>query len=301
MGASDSKVDREIIVNSENSPAVGQGQDKVGIANNVKAREMDLALDELNLVDERYEEKMAAFEVDCNDGEGSGQACHHVGEFFSVIKNDRKRSKIIFENNCYRNNEPYYPSCFNLGKLYLAGKGGLEQDDNKAGIEFKKACDGGHLQACYHLGVLEYINGNGTGIEDKSPSPSPSPSPSSSLSSPSSSSIITTKQRDVEKQINAINILEKACNDGEADSCYFAANYYLNKKNPDNNRNPEKAAKLMEISCTRNNAPSCYNLAVLYKLGDEGVPINLEKHILFKEKTEQLIAGGSSLNGTRAS
>ena len=39
MGASDSKVDREIIVNSETSPAVGQGQDKVGIANNVKARE----------------------------------------------------------------------------------------------------------------------------------------------------------------------------------------------------------------------------------------------------------------------
>ena len=33
----------------------------------------------MNLVDEAYLEKMAAFEVDCNDGKGEPAACHHVG------------------------------------------------------------------------------------------------------------------------------------------------------------------------------------------------------------------------------
>ena len=30
--------------------------------------------------------RMAGFEIDCNDGKGEPSACHHVGEFFSVIK-----------------------------------------------------------------------------------------------------------------------------------------------------------------------------------------------------------------------
>jgi len=29
---------------------------------------------------------MAGFEIDCNDGKGEASACHHVAEFFSVIK-----------------------------------------------------------------------------------------------------------------------------------------------------------------------------------------------------------------------
>ena len=31
-------------------------------------------------------DRMAGFEIDCNDGKGEPSACHHVGEFFSVIK-----------------------------------------------------------------------------------------------------------------------------------------------------------------------------------------------------------------------
>ena len=36
----------------------------------------------MNLVDEAYLEKMAAFEVDCNDGKGEPAACHHVEILF---------------------------------------------------------------------------------------------------------------------------------------------------------------------------------------------------------------------------
>jgi hypothetical protein len=47
---------------------------------------------ELNLVDELYVTKMTAFEVDCNDGKGEAMACHHVGEFLSLVRDDRKRA-----------------------------------------------------------------------------------------------------------------------------------------------------------------------------------------------------------------
>ena len=29
---------------------------------------------------------MVAFEIDCRDGKGDKEACHHVAEFYSVIK-----------------------------------------------------------------------------------------------------------------------------------------------------------------------------------------------------------------------
>lgn len=71
---------------------------------------------DLNLVDEAYEAKMAAFEVDCNDGQGEPMACHHVGEFYSVVKDEHHRSAKIYTKNCDEKN--YGASCFNLGRLF---------------------------------------------------------------------------------------------------------------------------------------------------------------------------------------
>ena len=50
---------------------------------------------EMNLVDEENEAKMAAFEVDCNDGKGEPMDCHHVGEFYSVVKDQHDRSASV--------------------------------------------------------------------------------------------------------------------------------------------------------------------------------------------------------------
>lgn len=71
---------------------------------------------DLTRVDKEYELKMTAFEVDCNGGEGEPMACHHVGEFYTVVKNDFERAAKIYEKNC--NEKKYGPSCFNLGRLY---------------------------------------------------------------------------------------------------------------------------------------------------------------------------------------
>ena len=74
------------------------------------------AIQNMDLVDEAYETKMAAFEADCNDGKGEAVACHHVGEFYSVVKEDRKRAAAVYEKNCQE--KGYGPSCFNLGRLF---------------------------------------------------------------------------------------------------------------------------------------------------------------------------------------
>jgi len=42
----------------------------------------------LSLVDDEYILRMTAFESDCNEGKGEPIACHRVGEFFSVVKDD---------------------------------------------------------------------------------------------------------------------------------------------------------------------------------------------------------------------
>lgn len=70
----------------------------------------------LEKVDEEYETKMVAFESDCNDGKGVPLACHQVGEFFSVVKDNHEKAAKVYNDNCSRNN--YGPSCFNLGRLY---------------------------------------------------------------------------------------------------------------------------------------------------------------------------------------
>lgn len=78
-------------------------------------------LSELNRVDEAYVAKMELFRDDCDNGTGDPIACHHVGEFFSVVQNDRATSARIFTKNCDQKN--HYASCFNLAKLYTGGAG----------------------------------------------------------------------------------------------------------------------------------------------------------------------------------
>ena len=228
--------------------------------------------DGMNLVDDEYELKMAAFEVDCNDGFGFGTACHHVAEFYSVVKDEHDRAKATFEKNCYRENNPYYPSCFNLGKLYLSGRGNIKQNDELAGSNFKRACDNGHLQACYHQGVLKYLLNDGSGEGEV---------------------------KNEKEQNGAIKVLEKACGDGELDSCYFAGTHYINKETSSAYRNPAKAAALLKTACNSNHAPSCYNLAVLYKHGDTDVPPDLAQHESYRLKTQALVGENGSLKGTK--
>lgn len=213
----------------------------------------------MELVDDNYLAKMAGFESDCNDGKGEPSACHHVGEFYSVVTDEHSRAAKVYRDNCPR----YAPSCFNLARLHVAGRG-VPQDDVEADRLFGKACsEGKHLAACYHQGVLAFLSSDGKG---KSGAP-----------------------RDDRKQQAALAMLDKNCKAGEVDSCYFVGSYLLNPEVEKARRSPVRAVELLKKACDGNHAPSCFNLAVLFKKGDTGVAPNEEQHLVYKDKTEELV------------
>lgn len=56
-------------------------------------------------------------------------------------------------------------------------------------------------------------------------------------------------------------------------------------------RDPPRAEKLLLNAClTSGHAPSCYNLAVMYNNGDDGVPVDEEKALEFKQKVEEMVS-----------
>eukprot|EP01038_Epipyxis_sp_PR26KG_P008969 gene8969-12098_t len=226
-------------------------------------------MNKLSKVDDEYEAKMVAFQIDCQEGKGEPAACHHVGEFFSVVKSDFVKAASIYTLNCERG---YPASCFNLGKFYLSGRG-VTQSDDKAEHLFEKSCQGTHQQGCYHKALLQYMHDGVTDDDD---------------------SVVdnTTKSK-----LEAMKIFEKNCKDGDIESCYFAASHYISPSHKV--REPLKAIDFLKFSCSANHAPSCFNLAVLYKNGDIGVPADAEQHEKFKSLTNNLIHQFGGLNSTK--
>lgn len=226
----------------------------------------------LELVDDAYIAKMAAFESDCNEGRGEPAACHHVGEFYSVVRDEHERAARVYRDNCSR----YAPSCFNLAKLYMAGRG-AKQDDDEALRLFSKACkDGNHMAACYHQGVLAFLAADG-----KNPHK-------------------PQQAQDSKKQQEALKLLESNCTTlGEVDSCYFVGSYLIRPDNEPHRRDPAKALELLKKACSANHAPSCYNLAVMFRQGEQGVSKDEKQFIFYKNKTEDLLGRFGQLQGLK--
>jgi hypothetical protein len=54
----------------------------------------------LQAIDPEYEERMLAFEIDCDKGKGDAWACHSVGEFLAVVKvlvEGKARRRVTYE------------------------------------------------------------------------------------------------------------------------------------------------------------------------------------------------------------
>jgi TPR repeat protein len=191
-----------------------------------------------------------------------------------------------------------------------------------------KACKNGHLYGCYHQAMVMYSNATpgaattssaaaakaaaqakhaatAAAASSSSSSKNQQQTTANSSSSSSSSSSTTTADVDTDTEAKrqqrkaAIALFDKTCQAGENDSCHFIAGYYLDPKN-NVDRLPAKAVEYLERSCTTaNHAPSCFNLAVLYRKGDTGVQPDKEKHEKYKALTNQLINKSGRVQGTR--
>ncbi|KAL4110678.1 hypothetical protein PRIC1_002369 [Phytophthora ramorum] len=220
----------------------------------VKASDHSAA--EVKRVNQQLEERHYEFRSNCNDGEGDASACHSWGEWLAVVDKNYKDAAKMYELNCSKNGYP--ASCFNLGRLKLAGKG-AEQNDPEAFKLFEKSCAGEHAAGCHHVG---FMRTQGIGCE-----------------------------KDFAKGLAAF---KEACERDDANSCNRVATMYLSGSSI--KRNVLEAKTYLEKACDANFAPACHNLAVMYKKGDESIPKDEAKYQEYRTKTETLIeqAGGMS-------
>jgi TPR repeat protein len=84
-------------------------------------------------------------------------ACFASGEFLSMFERKHKEAFDLFENVCFRplndkspnskeidGTKAYAPGCFNLAKMLMTGKGGVNVDRKKSYEVFDRACRAGH-------------------------------------------------------------------------------------------------------------------------------------------------------------
>ena len=80
---------------------------------------------------------------------------------------------------------------------------------------------------------------------------------------------------------------------------YFHDTIPLDAEKPEVTRNPAKAITYLERACSANHAPSCYNLAVLFKKGDKGVEPDQKKFEEFRDRTNTLITQFGGISGRK--
>jgi TPR repeat protein len=217
-------------------------------------------VDKVEALNEEFELRAIEFRTNCDDGEGNPGACHSLGEYEAVVNSNFEKAAEIYSKNCSKKEHP--ASCFNLSRLYLAGKG-VENDDLKAAALSAKACQYGQNQACYHSAILK-LHGVG-GAKDVP---------------------------------GACKILSTACSEGISEACYKLASIYLKGKDPVK-RNPATAEPLLQQACDRGWAPACQCLAVMYKNGDGPIQPDPALFKKYSEFTKQLVEQAGGLGGTR--
>ena len=209
---------------------------------------------------------MHAFSLDCDDGKGDATACQSAGEFYSIVEGNHTRAAEIFRKNC---DAKHYPSsCFNYATQLITGQGVDQQDLKGAYTRLDKACDRDHAPACELLGRL-LLRGDGCKQDPK----------------------------------RAAKHLEYACNEGLPGACHRLAAILLRAEKPEVSedgtqrkyaknlpkRSPVKALPLLETGCRHRHAPSCFNLARLYKNGDAGVPSDAAKFNEIDGQLQELV------------
>ena len=189
----------------------------------------------------------------------------------------------------------YPPGCFNFAKMLMTGKGGVQVDRKKAHDVFDRACRAGHGGAC-HIQARMLLSPPGALGKDIPYDP-----------------------------YKAMDLYQKVCDTGDSISCFTLATMLLRgdkinkmatnvspkeakgeepvakRTNEDDRardsndddyikRDPKRAEQLLLTGCaTGSHAPSCFNLAVMYENGDDGIPADPVKAEEFKKKTEEMV------------
>ena len=277
-----------------------------------------IAQDLPSIIDGESRQQVEDYIEACDKGRGPMVACFSTAEYLSLFLRKHKEAEKLFQNTCFRpksdkspngmlvdGTKAYPPACFNLAQMRMTGKGGTKFS-RKEGYElFNRACQAGHGGSCMMQAkmLLSYPGALGPGVP-----------------------------YDPKR---AANLLDGVCEEGDSISCFTLATMLLRGANvaaeADNvspmeargeievrrreneaerkrssedkrqalRRDPPRAEALLMKACDRGHAPSCYNLAVMYTQGDDGVARSDEKAKEYKAKTEEYVErfGGLGVGG----
>ena len=232
-------------------------------------------------LDPALQERVEAFTSDCLNNH-SPIACHQLAEFSSVVQSDFAQSFKLYHNSCYNEKSPhvkkgdqqgivtgpsgsrfYPPSCFNLARQHLSGRGTVKSDLSAYKALVRSCDEAGHVGACHHLGVM-LLSGSETVGKDEA---------------------------------RGLKCLERSCEMGDVSSCHAVASVVLagSETYPevarlyaDEEKRRSRVITALDGGCKGGYAPSCFNLAAFYKsIGDKA------NFGVYKGITEGLVRSGN--------
>jgi len=266
----------------------------------------NLASELPQIIDDETKAQVDEYIRSCDNGKGPMVACYSMGEYLSLFERKHKEAMDLFENTCFRppndtstngveaedGTKAYPPACFNLARFRMTGKGRTKFDRKEAYDLFDRGCNCHHDPSCL-LQAKMLVSPPGS-LGDGIPY----------------------------DPYKAMTLFEKICDNGDSIGCLTLGTMLLRgdkiNAHADNispqqargiapishddskrreegdtraviGRDPKKAEGLLLKGCERGNAPSCFNLAVMYKNGDDGVDVDLDKAERYKRRTEELV------------
>ena len=115
------------------------------------------------VIDDKSRAEVDEYVRACDNGNGPATACHATAEYLSNFEQNHKDAVTLYENACYRRpktaladrytqgcedmgdgTKGYPPSCFNLAKFRMTGRGGTEFSYLEGLKNFERACKGKH-------------------------------------------------------------------------------------------------------------------------------------------------------------
>jgi TPR repeat protein len=277
-----------------------------------------------NVIDDESSQQVQDYIEACDNGKGPMVACYSMAEYLSLFLRKHKEASLLYENTCFRpatdksangvamdrgKSKAYAPACFNLAQMRMTGKGGTIFSRFDGYQLFDRGCRAGHGGSCMMQAKMlaSYPGSLGKKIPYD--------------------------------PYKGSKLLEGVCENGDSLSCFTLATMLLRgdqvnseadnvtpeearglkpvkrrKNEADRGKNaedarialqrdPKRAQQLLTRSCEESgHAPSCYNLAVMYTQGDEGIEKDLEKASVYQAKTEEYVEkfGGFGFGGSVA-
>ncbi|KAL7530903.1 hypothetical protein ACHAWF_003554 [Thalassiosira exigua] len=269
----------------------------------------ELASDLPSVMDDESRRQVEEYVRSCDGGKGAMVACFSTAEYLSLFLRKHAEAAELYHNTCFRpasdrspngvevdGTRAYPPSCFNLGQMRMTGKGRTEFSRSEGYRLFDRACRGGHGGACYLQAKMLASYPGSLG-------------PDVPYDSKKAAELLRYVCEEKEDSVScfalAAMLLRGDRVNSDADNVSpeeaRGTRRLLKRENEGSRvklasdkrtsleRDPKLAERLLEMGCSRGHSPSCYNLAVMYMQGDEGVEKDDERAKEYQAKTEELV------------